>query len=103
MKQPKIPVRVVVCAAVKYVHFSVTDIIIASPRHFDSIMEKQISLMNSDIQPEFKSDGEQGFLDQFGVFMNRGEALLVASAANQINTRRPKTNPVNQLFSEDLY
>jgi len=44
----------------------------------------------------------QGFVDQHGVFMDRKEALDVATAAGQINTRRPK-NPGDWLCSEDLY
>ncbi|ARK07913.1 hypothetical protein phiA829_093 [Aeromonas phage phiA8-29] len=52
-----------------------------------------------------KRDGdyEQGFIDQWGKFMNREEALAVATAAGQINARRPKTFPETKLFSEDLY
>jgi hypothetical protein len=45
----------------------------------------------------------QGFIDQYGVFMDRKEAYAVASAAGQINTRRPKGYPEYMLFSEDLY
>jgi hypothetical protein len=48
-------------------------------------------------------DWQQGFIDQYGVFMDRRESLEVATAAGQINVRRTKTNPVNQLFSEDIY
>lgn len=48
-------------------------------------------------------DYEQGFIDQWGKFMNREEALAVATAAGQINVRRPKTFPETELFSEDLY
>ena len=46
---------------------------------------------------------EQGFIDQYGVFMTREEALKVATEAGQINVRRWKTSPAHLLFSEDLY
>ncbi|HHC1760037.1 TPA: hypothetical protein ACN7E6_005248 [Klebsiella pneumoniae] len=45
----------------------------------------------------------QGFIDQFGVFMDRKEALQVAREAGQLNIARIKTWPDNELFSEDLY
>jgi hypothetical protein len=45
----------------------------------------------------------QGFVDQYGVFMDRKEALQVAKEAGQLNIARIKTWPDNELFSEDLY
>lgn len=45
----------------------------------------------------------QGFVDQYGVFMDRFEALQVAKDAGQLNIARPKTSPEDRLFSEDLY
>jgi len=51
---------------------------------------------------EFRK-GTQGFIDQFGVFMDRFEALQVATDAGQLNVTRAKTHPVDRLFSEDLY
>jgi hypothetical protein len=49
------------------------------------------------------SDGteEQGFIDQFGVFMTREEAYVVAKAAGQIKYRCGGDDGV--LFSENLY
>jgi hypothetical protein len=90
--------RVVVCAAIKY-----GDVIVCGARHYDSIMREQIKFMNIAnyrITPSFIV---QGFIDQYGVFMDRKEALCVAHEAGQINTRRPKTDPFDELFSEDLY
>ena len=47
-------------------------------------------------------ENREGFIDQWGVFMTREEALIVAYHANQLG-RRPKTRPYSKLFSEDLY
>ena len=89
--------RYVVCAAVRY-----GNTVIASARHFDPLM--------TDIVGTLKEKGvigtipdSQGFIDQFGCFMNRKEALAIATYQNQINVRRPKTFPAHELFSEDLY
>lgn len=95
-----IPGRVVVCAACKY-----EDLIIAGARHFDSVMHSQLrALANAGISKEkLGKPPIQGFIDQFGKFMDRVEALEVAEKAGQLNTRRSKTNPTTELFSEDLY
>ena len=93
--------RVVVCAANRIdCEFGE---IICGARHFDQIMRKQIA-NKIYLNPEKRgADYEQGFIDQWGLFMTRKEALAVAIAANQINMRRPKTSPKDQLFSEDIY
>ena len=86
-------VRVVVCAANKYGEY-----IVLGARHHDTLMNQQIELSYIDTD-----DGcIQGFIDQWGIFMDRFESLAVATAAGQINTRRPK-NPGDWLCSEDLY
>lgn len=100
IEQPQIPVRVVVCAACRY-----GELIVCSARHHDPVMNKQLRFLKeeNEIDIHNRGDYEQGFIDQWGVFMNREEALAVATAAGQINVRRPKTSPVTELFSEDLY
>lgn len=85
--------RVVVCAANNY-----EGLIICGARHYDAIMVQQIKAFNNG----FDFEPEQGFIDQFGVFMSRQEALQVATDAGQINRWRPK-NPGDWLCSEDLY
>lgn len=89
--------RVVVCAANK-----LGDIIVAGARHHDKVMNSQLRALD----PERKvkpSEVVQGFIDQYGVFMDRYEALDVAIKAGQINVRQKKTFPEDRLFSEDLY
>lgn len=88
--------RVVVCAANKYGPFVYTGI-----RHFCPIMRQNMS--NANIPQLSRIFGEvQGFVDQYGVFMDRIESLQVAKDAGQIDRWRPK-NPGNWLCSEDLY
>ncbi len=89
--------RVVVCAANKYGPFLYVGI-----RHFCPIMVSNMTEANIPLLR--KMHGEiQGFVDQRGVFMDRMEALEVATAAGQIGHYRPKTHPTDRLFSEDLY
>lgn len=86
--------RRVVCAANKHQD---TGVIILGARHFDHLMHKQVEMLGYKNHPM-----EQGFIDQWGVFMTRGEAFKVAAEAKQILS---KTGNVNDeiLFSEDLY
>lgn len=86
--------RRVVCAANRHMD---TDVIVLGARHFDSLMHKTIDMHGYKNHPF-----EQGFIDQWGIFMNRQEAYTVAKAANQI---RRKTGNIDEptLYSEDLY
>lgn len=89
--------RLVVCAANKY-----GDSVFTGIRHFCPIMRENMKPF--DIPWMRKEFGEvQGFVDQHGVFMDRFEALTVATEAGQINRYREKTTPIDRLFSEDLY
>lgn len=95
--------RRVVCAAVRS---SKTDIIICSPRHFDSTMRRQINLnpdhwFYTDDNDDSPPVVDQGFVDQFGTFMTREEAYLVAKENNQIIRRCGGDEGV--LYSENLY
>jgi len=84
----------VVCAAIRH-EFGA---IICGPRHFDSTMHEQIS--NSKIGGWELA--EQGFVDQFGEFLTRKEALVIAKLAKQIY-RNFDDDSGNELFSEHLY
>ena len=94
--------RFVVCAACKY-----GDLIIAGARHFSPAMRSQLDRIRQDrlIDDDNLGRAQQGFIDQWDVFMSREEAYQVALAAGQLNTRRSKSsNPGSTtLFSEDLY
>ncbi len=88
---PIVRQRRVVCAALLNADGS----LVIGPRHFDETMRKQIEQSRIPVV-----SCEQGFIDQFGKFMKRDEALKVAQEANQILV---KTSLDNILFSEDIY
>ena len=91
--KPDLSKRRVVCAACR----DTDGLIVAGARHFDGIMHAQIAAMG-------KSDSfrgaEQGFIDQFGLFLTREEAYKVAEEKGQLLNK--PTIP-GTLFSEDLY
>jgi hypothetical protein len=90
--------RLVVCAAVKY---EKSGLIVVGARHFDKLMNNIIDRLKD--FNEYSEVPVQGFVDQFGKFMDRKDALQVAKDAGQLNVRRFKTWPEDELFSEDLY
>ena len=84
--------RVIVCAAIRN---ELTNKIICGPRHFDMVMRGQIADKRHCLIME------QGFVDQFGVFLTREEAWEIANEAGQIKYRVGGDH--NKLFSENLY
>jgi len=89
------PARSVVCAANKY-----GDLVFVGVRHFCPVMV--FNMRTHDIPAIRKDRGEvQGFIDQFGVFMDRKEAAIVAKESGQL-ARYGDIFP-EVLFSEDLY
>lgn len=70
--------------------------LITGARHFDKVMRHQME--NSEGLAWWKGC-KQGFIDQFGDFMTRQEAYLVAKDQNQIF----RGGAENYLFSENLY
>lgn len=93
-------IRRVVCAANKYELNDGSTKIFIGIRHYCPVMRQNIEFWKLSIK---RSTEIQGFVDQYGVFMDRFEALRVAKDAGQLNIARPKTSPEDRLFSEDLY
>lgn len=92
--------RRVVCAAILY---PTSDVLIVGPRHGDEVMRHQLNRFEGDQRPPHQ-DGIQGFIDQWGVFMDRKEAFLIAQAAGQLRSHRATAEGANPtLYSEDLY
>ena len=96
--QPKI-----VCAA----HQFGNGIVVASPRHCDYTYHSLMMAIhrpddNESGHPHFISHPKQGFVDQFGCFYTRDQALQIAIKAGQIDLEK-KSPPKHLLFSEDLY
>jgi hypothetical protein len=86
--------RRVVCAAIR----NEDGRIVIGPRHFDRVMQRSLEMMGG----QGWAMGEQGFIDQWGKFMAREDAFIVATAAGQI-LEKTGNQDSNELFSEDLY
>lgn len=85
--------RRIVCAAMLHQDGS----IICSPRHYDPIARAQVK-MSGKVWKGFET---QGFVDQWGVFITREDALEIAKKAGQIIRRCGGDK--RELFSENLY
>lgn len=85
--------RYVVCAALH-----VGEELILGPRHYDQTMQRQIQTRPDTV---LWYDAEQGFIDQYGAFLTREEAWLVAEKADQL--RRRVNGDGEKLYSENLY
>lgn len=108
MDHKKVLPRHVVCAALRNCQGQ----IICGARHYDHVMRIQIA--NSKGRRYWRTfvkifgrivwrcpPVQQGFIDQWGYFMDREEALDVATAANQIVRRCGGDD--KELFSDNLY
>ena len=84
--------RRIVCAAVKFPSGE----IILGARHWDNRMRETVKMLG--LKP---GEEEQGFIDQFGVYVDRKEAMKIATEANQIT--RIISGSGKELFSENLY
>lgn len=94
--KPRKSRRRVVCAAVRC-----AGMIVCGPRHMDQTMRDTIAAIEDGRSGFGDWSKDQGFIDQFGVFMTREEALVVAKAAKQIIRRCGGDE--RQLWSENLY
>lgn len=93
------PQQVVVCAACRR-----DEIIIAGARHFDKVMISQIKAIEGELRPGAGALWEQGFIDQFGDFLTREEAMKIAIKAGQkVDIERGCGGNKDILFSEGLY
>lgn len=74
-------------------------LIVTGTRHTCPIIRMQINAIGADVLREWNNDklGVQGFTDQYGFFLNRQEAYIIAKAAGQI-TREDLTP--GTLYSE---
>jgi hypothetical protein len=95
--KPDESLRRIVCAANRFIGEHM-DILLLGPRHWDDTMRSQYDQMNT-IIPHHKF--EQGFLDNFGKWHNRADALAIARKQNQIH--RELNYEPTELFSEMLY
>jgi hypothetical protein len=97
--------QIVVCAANRHSNGT----IVLGARHFDGLMRKTISDRCLGFPNETWNSAEQGFIDQFGKFLTRTEAWIIAVKMNQIRrfVGGQNTDSLNmdniELFSENLY
>lgn len=99
--------RVVVCAAIRNKKGQLA----CGARHYDSAMRQvfirkpnwfeRVILGKTFVKHKDWYVCDQGFIDQFCVFMNRQEAWKVAEAAGQI--KYAPEHSKGKLYSEDLY
>lgn len=98
--------RRVICAAIKSTERLIGGgyLVVLGVRHHDNHMNEHIGIYNDVFSDEMFHGAIQGFVDNFGVFMDRKEAWLVAEAAGQILYRvGGDGSDRNGLFSENLY
>ena len=92
--------RTVVCAANRYA--DKPEVILCGARHWDSVMRNMAEALGGiDVVLSWGKE-EQGFIDQFGVFMSREEAAYVVKANGQV-IREPEELDRGYLFSENIY
>jgi hypothetical protein len=93
--------RRVVCAAIRAADGDV----LLGIRHYSNDMHWQLGRRVDGQKFKHRHDEDQGFVDQYGVFMSREEAYAVALAAGQI--AHPQACGVGldgpKLYSEGLY
>ncbi|AHI61183.1 hypothetical protein CG98_gp162 [Enterobacter phage PG7] len=95
--------RVIVCAANRFKLKDGGELVIPGTRHYSKDMALVLDQMRDKVVSDQVYGDDQGFVDQWGNYLTRQEALIVATHAGQINTRRVKSGPSDTLFSEDLY
>lgn len=78
-------------------------LVIPGARHYSRDMAEVIDQVRGKLVKDHVHGDDQGFIDQWGEYHNREEALIIATHAGQINTVRKKGAPYDTLFSEDLY
>tara|TARA_R110000868_G_scaffold5472_1_gene32968 strand:+ start:742 stop:1095 length:354 start_codon:yes stop_codon:yes gene_type:complete len=93
--------RHVVCAANQFHNKDdhINPIIVCGARHWDTIMSNVVD--NMDIDKSHQHKCEQGFIDQYGIFITREEAREIVIKNEQ--PLREGTPLLDILFSENLY
>ena len=94
--------QVVVCAANRD---ESTGLVICGARHWDRIMHAQANAMFSDGDFDSKTKKlrfkDQGFIDQYGNFLTRKQAKIIALRMGQVIPERDGGS--DKLYSEELY
>lgn len=88
--------RHIVCAANLFNHNG-KEIIVTGVRHWDPIMSAAVDAIGIDD----KKDHEQGFVDQYGIFVTREDAATIATKNEQ--TMRDSRFIGGVAYSENFY
>lgn len=99
--------RRVVCAANRTYYVDADgerkSLVIAGARHCDGVMAPVLKFVREhSMQPDETLKQQQGFIDQYGNFMTREEAYLLARSNKQMIVDAGKW-PRERLYSEHLY
>jgi hypothetical protein len=86
----------IVCAALKDVN---SPVIVCGARHYDIVMHKALEAMD---RVGDNANWDQGFLTNYGRFVDRYEAFEIAKEMDQIIKKSGNPNDI-RLYSEDLY
>lgn len=90
----------VVCAANKFPN----GFIICGARHWDKIMHNAVEAIEDRKEKGVKGGKEQqGFINQFGEFLTREEAMLLVKENGQRFDYERNGDQDNKLFSEGIY
>jgi histidinol phosphatase-like PHP family hydrolase len=90
------PKHRVVCAAIR----AADGELLIGIRHYSADMHNQMSKRSDGDKFYHRGGRNQGFVDQFGVYMDRREAFDVAMKAGQIINMNACTH---ELYSEGIY
>lgn len=91
------PQQVVVCAANRLEDGT----ILCGARHWDEVMRKQADKMGLSEEKPIRC--EQGFINQFGEFLTRREAMVVVKESGQRFDIARNGGQDYELYSEGLY
>jgi hypothetical protein len=92
---------IIVCAAIKN---TIAGAIIPSARHYDILMRTLKGELDNNFGVDTpSSDWEQGFIDQFGKFYNRKDAMKVVKESGQPFNAERNSGSGEELYSEGLY
>jgi hypothetical protein len=91
------PQRRIVCAALRAADGDV----LVGIRHYSTDMRKQIQSRADGDKFNHLGEEDQGFVDQWGSYMTRAEAYMVADKVGQIMNHEACTP--GRLYSEGLY
>ena len=93
--------RKVVAAATKCFFNWGEEHVVVGVRHFDAFMCNSIQLLQE--KHGVRVDEEQGFVDQWGVFMSRTEAMQVVKESGQPFSFERNGHQDEELFSEGVW